>query len=216
MRIKAIALCTTAALLICAAPLLAQDKLGEATTGGQAAGQVGGKNGFGPLPKNDPAVAAAPPATDQTASPELEDFGVPPQSTLFSDAPHAPTPASIPGGQVITTLGVQGLIDGQAGPFLMLDILGGQTGLPGAIRAVPAAQGGTFDDQIQGQFGQFLEQATQGKKDMPIVTYCLSPHCWMSYNAALRAINLGYTNVLWYRGGVEAWQANGKQMVPLQ
>jgi len=32
-------------------------------------------------------------------------------------------------------------------------------------------------------------------------------------NAALRAINLGYTKVLWYRGGVEARQQAG---LPLQ
>ena len=31
----------------------------------------------------------------------------------------------------------------------------------------------------------------------------------MSYNASLRAINLGYTNVLWYRGGIEAWKQAG-------
>lgn len=28
----------------------------------------------------------------------------------------------------------------------------------------------------------------------------------MSYNAALRAINMGFTQVYWYRGGVEAWR----------
>ena len=44
---------------------------------------------------------------------------------------------------------------------------------------------------------------------MPVVVYCQSTHCWMSYNAALRAINMGYSNVLWYRGGIEAWQAAG-------
>ncbi len=33
--------------------------------------------------------------------------------------------------------------------------------------------------------------------------------CWGSYNAALRAIRLGYTNVHWFRGGVEAWQQAG-------
>ena len=30
-------------------------------------------------------------------------------------------------------------------------------------------------------------------------------------NAALRAINLGYKQVLWYRGGIEAWQKAGLQ-----
>ncbi len=46
-------------------------------------------------------------------------------------------------------------------------------------------------------------------KQHPIVLYCLSPECWMSYNASLRAINLGYTNVLWYRGGIESWKKAG-------
>lgn len=27
----------------------------------------------------------------------------------------------------------------------------------------------------------------------------------MVYNAALRAINMGYTQVYWYRDGIEAW-----------
>lgn len=39
--------------------------------------------------------------------------------------------------------------------------------------------------------------------------YCLSPERWMSYNVSLRAINLGYTNVLWYRGGIESWKKAG-------
>lgn len=36
---------------------------------------------------------------------------------------------------------------------------------------------------------------------MPLVFYCHHHHCWLSYNAALRAIKLGYTNVMWYRWG---------------
>nr|WP_146910579.1 rhodanese-like domain-containing protein [Arenimonas daejeonensis] len=57
-----------------------------------------------------------------------------------------------------------------------------------------------------------MQQATQGRKDRPMVFYCQSTQCWMSYNAALRAINLGYTKVLWYRGGIEAWQQAGLPM----
>jgi PQQ-dependent catabolism-associated CXXCW motif protein len=56
------------------------------------------------------------------------------------------------------------------------------------------------------EFGGYLNQVTGGNKDVPLVFYCLNVYCWMSYNAALRAINLGYTRVLWYRGGIEAWQ----------
>ncbi len=95
----------------------------------------------------------------------------------------------------------------------MFDVLGGPQHLPNAIPVVPASQPGHFQDAVQQEFGQYLQQATQGRKDRPMVFYCQSTQCWMSYNAALRAINLGYTQVLWYRGGVEAWQQAG---LPLQ
>ena len=36
----------------------------------------------------------------------------------------------------------------------------------------------------------------------------------MSYNAALRAIRTGYTQVLWYSGGIEAWKSAGVAVQP--
>jgi PQQ-dependent catabolism-associated CXXCW motif protein len=148
-------------------------------------------------------------ALDALMATERQDFGVAPVSTLHDGAMHGPTPASIPGGQVITTKGLVELIRGGQVPVLTLDVLGGAEMIQGAVYAVPASQAGTFDDQTQRQFGQFLQQATGGNKEHPIVLYCLSPECWMSYNASLRAINLGYTNVLWYRGGIESWKKAG-------
>jgi PQQ-dependent catabolism-associated CXXCW motif protein len=140
---------------------------------------------------------------------ERQDFDVAPVSALHAGQMHGPTPASIPGGQIITTKGLVELIRGGQVPVLTLDILGGQEMIQGAVYAVPAAQSGTFNDETQQQFGKFLQQATGGNKQHPIVMYCLSPECWMSYNASLRAINLGYTNVLWYRGGIESWKKAG-------
>ncbi len=141
---------------------------------------------------------------------ERQDYGVPPTPELHNGEMHGPTPASIPGGQVITTKGLVSLLQGGQAPALVLDILGGQESIPGSQYAAPASQPGTFNDQTQQQFGQFLQQATHGRKDYPIVLYCLSTQCWMSYNASLRAIHLGYTNVLWYRGGIEAWKQGGQ------
>ncbi len=46
-----------------------------------------------------------------------------------------------------------------------------------------------------------------------IVTYCQGVQCWGSYNAALRAVRLGYTNVHWYRGGMDAWRGAGLPLV---
>ena len=145
---------------------------------------------------------------------ERQDYGVAPTQQLHTGEFHAPTPASIPGGQVITTKGLVDLIRGGQAPVLVLDVLGGTEMIQGAQYAVPAAQSGAFNDQVQQQLGQYLQQATGGNKQLPIVTYCLSTQCWMSYNAALRAINLGYTNVLWYRGGIEAWKQAGLPTQP--
>ncbi len=42
-------------------------------------------------------------------------------------------------------------------------------------------------------------------KAAPIVFYCASRSCWLSVNAAMRARAIGYTQVHWYRGGMESW-----------
>ena len=43
----------------------------------------------------------------------------------------------------------------------------------------------------------------------PIVFYALSRDMWHSANAAMRARDLGYTQVSWYRGGLASWKAAG-------
>jgi len=153
---------------------------------------------------------------DQMMQMERQDFGVQPTRELHNGQMHGPTPASIPGGQVITTKGLVSLVQGKQAPYFLFDVLGGPETLPGAMPAAWLAQPGSFSDQTQQQFSQMLQQGTQGRKDVPLIFYCLSTQCWMSYNAALRAINAGYTNVLWYRGGIEAWKAAGLPTQPAQ
>jgi PQQ-dependent catabolism-associated CXXCW motif protein len=141
---------------------------------------------------------------------ERKDMGVPPKATLHDGQMHGPTPNSIPGGRLITTREIYELVQRTQGDRntapRSFDILGGPERLPGALLAVPAGQPGSFDDATQREFGQFLQGVMQGRKDLPMIFYCASTQCWMSYNAALRAVKLGYSNVLWYRGGVEAWK----------
>jgi PQQ-dependent catabolism-associated CXXCW motif protein len=147
---------------------------------------------------------------------ERQDFGVRPPRQLHGGAMHGPTPASIPGGQVITTPGLVALIQGRQAPYIVFDVLGQPEALPGAVPAAWLSQAGTFDDAVQQQAAVMLGQATQGRKEVALVFYCLSRECWMSYNAALRAIQAGYTNVLWYRGGIEAWKAAGLPTQPFE
>lgn len=120
-----------------------------------------------------------------------------------------PTPTTIPGGRVVSTEALWSLLQTNPQGLVIFDVLGGAETLPNALAAVPASQPGSYSDQTQQQFGQYLQQLTGGNRQAPLVFYCLSRECWMSYNAALRAIAMGYSQVLWYRGGVEAWKAAG-------
>ena len=38
--------------------------------------------------------------------------------------------------------------------------------------------------------------------------------CWMSWNAAKRAVARGHSQVGWFPGGVDDWQAEGRELVP--
>ncbi len=182
---------------------------GQFGSPGGAFGPSGGQFGAGPQRPAGPDQGGL----QQLSQAERQDFGVPVPSGLHAGAPHGPTPSTLPGGQVITTLGLVPLL-GQSGlPVVVLDALGGTSHLPNAVPAAFASQPGTFNDQVQQQFAGLLAQATQGDRSRPVVVYCSDPHCWMSYNAALRAVSLGYRNVLWYRGGLWAWQQAG---LPLQ
>ncbi|MGV6804628.1 MAG: rhodanese-like domain-containing protein, partial [Ruegeria sp.] len=181
--------------------------------GGQG---FGGQQGYGggqqqPGGTMDPQIAQF---LDQLAQYERQDLGVPATDQLHSGAMHGDTPSSIPGGQVITTKGIVELVQGQATPYLLFDVLGSYEMMPGAIPAAQASSPGQFGDQISQQMDNYLQQATQGNKEVPLIFYCASRQCWMSYNASLRAIKLGYKNVLWYRGGLEAWQEAGGPTVP--
>ncbi len=156
-------------------------------------------------PQGQPAPVQPNPAAN--AAYERQDLGVPPPQGLYAGPMHGPTPATLPGGQVITTEGVLALVQGRQTPYVVLDVLGGPVTLPGAVPAAWMHQPGSFDDALQQQVAGFLQQVTRGQIEMPLVFYCQSRECWMSYNAALRALRAGYRNVLWYRGGIEAWQA---------
>lgn len=139
---------------------------------------------------------------------ETRDFGVPPTNKLRSSHFHAPTPTSIPGGGVVTTDQLAGAMQNSQ-QLLLIDVLGGQYTLPNALSAPGMAQPGNYRDRVQQQTNQWLNQITGGDSGATLVIYCSDPHCWLSYNASLRAIAAGYANVYWYRGGLQAWNMTG-------
>lgn len=120
---------------------------------------------------------------------------------------EAPTPTTIPGGRVIDTLNFVSMVSRpRLTPIYVLDALGANERIPNALPMAFAAGGASFDDPIEFQLGQQMQNATGGNHAAPIIVDCAGPTCWMSYNVALRLIRLGYTDVYWYRGGLEAWK----------
>jgi PQQ-dependent catabolism-associated CXXCW motif protein len=71
---------------------------------------------------------------------------------------------------------------------------------------------GALPDAIEAYFHAGLERLTKGNRAAPIVLFCLKD-CWMSWNAAKRAVAAGYTNVMWFRDGTDAWQELGYPLV---
>lgn len=145
---------------------------------------------------------------------ELTDWGIPPQTELKSEV-GSQTPLVIPGGRRVTTIEVMQMINTEA---VIIDVLrdntGGHRTLPGAIYIPGAGDPGTFKDRIQRKLSPVLAQLTSRNANQPLVFLCEGARCWESYNAALRAMQLGYRNVLWYRGGLSSWIAAKQQTQP--
>ncbi|MEM7239896.1 MAG: PQQ-dependent catabolism-associated CXXCW motif protein, partial [Pseudomonadota bacterium] len=43
------------------------------------------------------------------------------------------------------------------------------------------------------------------------LVFCLAG-CWMSWNAAKRALEYGYTDVYWYPDGTDGWDFSGYEL----
>jgi rhodanese-related sulfurtransferase len=164
------------------------------------------------------AVSGAAPAAAQEApkpgayAEEDRDWGVPPRSQLRTVQYHAPTPLQVPGGRTVQTVELHEMLAREPRPYL-IDVLGGGTHrtIAGAFW-MPGAGAGDMDADEEKRFLKALGAFAGGDKNRAIVFFCVDPQCWLSYNAALRAIAAGYTNIMWYRGGVAAWRQAGQLM----
>ncbi len=108
------------------------------------------------------------------------------KGAVFIDAlPHAPKPEGLPKNAVWRE---QPRLD-----------------IPGSVW-LPDTGFGALSEATQRYFERGLAAATGADKTKPIVFYCLAD-CWMSWNAAKRAMALGYAYVSWYPEGTDGWSA---------
>jgi PQQ-dependent catabolism-associated CXXCW motif protein len=134
----------------------------------------------------------------------------------------SPVPETITGGQVIHAQALANLIeahnpvvidvsntpkrpDGMAldAPWLPLP----HEAIPGSLW-IPEAGMAEVPAHVDEFFREELSEATDGNLDATVVIYC-HEQCWLSWNAAKRAISYGYRNVHWFPQGIEGWRAAG-------
>ena len=159
-----------------------------------------------------PAHALAQGANPGVYADEDKDWGVPPTRVLRTVGYHGPTPRQIPGGRVVTTGELKALLEQEPRPYV-IDVLGGgiHRTIAGAFWMLGSGAGDMSKDE-EIRFAKAIAAFAGGDKGRPMVFFCVDTQCWLSYNAALRAIALGYTNVMWYRGGIAAWRVAGNAM----
>jgi PQQ-dependent catabolism-associated CXXCW motif protein len=114
------------------------------------------------------------------------------EGAAFVDVlPHAPRPANLPVGTIW-----------HEKP--RMDI-------PGSVW-LPDTGYGALAETTEHYLRDGLERVTQGDQARWLVFYC-QKSCWMSWNAAKRALTIGYRKVAWFPDGTDGWQAHG---LPLQ
>ena len=79
--------------------------------------------------------------------------------------------------------------------------------IPGSVW-LPDVGFGALSGEMEAWFRSNLDELTGGDKARPLVIYCKTD-CWMSWNAGKRAIEWGYSGVIWYPEGTDGWEAAG-------
>jgi PQQ-dependent catabolism-associated CXXCW motif protein len=133
---------------------------------------------------------------------EDRDAGIPAQRGMRERKLHAPTPTAVPGARLITTDGLRRALAGEGHPVLVDVRPRPQATIPGAHVNNPI--GSDFSADAERAAADFLARIVPDRA-APVAFYCVNWECWLSYNAALRAVAAGYSNVHWYRGGIAAW-----------
>lgn len=113
------------------------------------------------------------------------------QAVFIDVYPHPPKPAGLPAGTIWRETSHMTIED--------------------AVW-LPNVGYGVLSAQYTAYFRRNLNELTKGDKTKPLVFFCLR-NCWMSWNAAKRAMGYGYSNVSWFRDGTDGWQEIGGLVV---
>ena len=76
-------------------------------------------------------------------------------------------------------------------------------GVAGALW-LPDVGYGALSEVTESYFKGHLKEVSRGDWGQPLIFYCRAD-CWMSWNAAKRAMSYGYTSVYWFADGIDDW-----------
>lgn len=167
------------------------------------------------------AIFGPPPAGNDKS----EDAGdTVPATDKISNTLTGPTPMALPGKKPLKTTDLYAAllagsmkIDSTTSiPVVLVDVgsLPHPNTIPTAARMAYAGAGGALDDKIQQKMSTDLAKIVGTTWNTAIIFFGADAKSWEGYNAALRAIEIGYPNVYWYRGGLAAWQAQNLKTAP--
>jgi adenylate cyclase len=144
------------------------------------------------------------------------DAGLPIATGVQPNPLDAWTPRGAPGVSVIRTFELAALIDheqdgGNEQPLLLstmcsvcLDIV-----FPGSIYVPQYLRHEPMTDEQRGALKAWLDPLLEGNPRRRLIIISWNAERWHGRNLALELVALGYPNVSWYRGGLEAWDAAG-------
>jgi len=135
---------------------------------------------------------------------------------------HAPVPNALSGARTVDLAGMKALA-GKPGTVL-IDVSPAQRKpenrpsnaiwneperktIKGAVWLANTGLG-SLPQSDESIFKAELTKLSGAGEDNTLVFFC-KPDCWMSWNAAKRALSYGFKNVVWFPDGAEAWGAAG-------
>jgi PQQ-dependent catabolism-associated CXXCW motif protein len=150
------------------------------------------------------------------------EVSVPEPAGYWMGPTHGPVAATITGGKVIHTTKLAALL--KADDVMVIDVSDAPKRpdhmapravwlplphpiIPGGIW-IPGAGLGAIPPDIERLFRERLALGTHKDPAHELVIYC-HESCWLSWNAAKRAISYGYKSVYWFADGMEGWRAAG-------
>jgi PQQ-dependent catabolism-associated CXXCW motif protein len=150
---------------------------------------------------------------------EAEEAAPAEPDTYRVDHYRAPTPATLTGARVLTT--DQAEVLWKSGTAIFVDVLPRaprpanlpagtlwrekpRMNIPGSYW-LPDTGYGELAPTTEAYLRDGLRKITDGDAGKLLVIYCLRD-CWMSWNAAKRALAMGYSNVAWYPEGTDGWE----------